>query len=311
MLDPELARFLEEARASGAPDLCDLPPNPARGLYRLITSAADQAPADVQLESRHIPGPAGPLPVRIYRPLAEAKGIALYLHGGGFALGDLECYHAVCSKLCERSGSVVVAVDYRLAPEAPFPAAVDDSYTALEWAAANTVELAGKAVRLAVVGDSAGANLAAVLTLLSRDRHGPAITFQALLYPVTAAAPGQFPSYEKFGTGYTLTRRSTAHFNQLYFGPSGVAPDFRGAPLLAASLAGLPAALVQVAGYDPLHDEGVAYAERLIADGVSVSLVNYPGLAHGFINMTGRIRTAALAFDQLSSALRLALESAA
>ena len=311
MLDLELARFLEEARASGAPDLCDLPPNAARGLYRLITAAADQAPAPVAMESRAIPGPAGTLPVRIYRPQGEAKGIALYLHGGGFALGDLESSHSVCSRLCQSSGCIVVAVDYRLAPEAPFPAAVDDSYAALEWTAANAVELAGKPLALAVVGDSAGANLAAVLALLSRDRKGPAIAFQALVYPVTAAAPGQFPSYDKFGTGYTLTRRSTEHFNQLYFGPSAVAPDFRGAPLLAASLTGLPPALVQIAGYDPLRDEGIAYAERMMADGVDVSLVDYPGLAHGFINMTGRIRTAALAFDQLASALRHGLESAA
>jgi acetyl esterase len=311
MLDLELSGFLEEARASGAPDLCDLPPNAARGLYRLITAAADQVPAPVDMESRHIPGPAGTLPVRIYRPQAEAKGIVLYLHGGGFALGDLESYHAVCSQLCQNAACIVVAVDYRLAPEAPFPAAVDDCYATLEWIEANAVELTGKAAPLAVAGDSAGANLAAVLALLSRDRNGPAIDFQALIYPVTAATPGQFPSYEKFGTGYTLTRRSTEHFNLLYFGPSGIAPDFRGAPLLATSLAGLPPALVQVAGYDPLHDEGVAYAERMIADGVDVSLVDYPGLAHGFINMTGRIKTAALAFDQLASALRCALGAAA
>lgn len=311
MLDLELARFLEEARASGAPDLCDLPPNAARSLYRWITAAADQTPVPVAVESRSIPGPVGTLPVRIYRPQAEAKGIALYFHGGGFTLGDLDCYHAVCSRLCQSSDCIVVAVDYRLAPEAPFPAAVDDCYATLEWSAANAVELASKPVPLAVVGDSAGANLAAVIALLSRDRNGPAIAFQALIYPVTAATPGQFPSYEKFGTGYTLTRRSTEQSNQLYFGPAGIAPDFRGAPLLATSLAGLPSALVQLAGYDPLHDEGVAYAERMMADGVDVSLVDYPGLAHGFINMAGRIRTAALAFEQLSSALRRALETAA
>lgn len=308
MLDLELALFLQEARASGAPDLCDLPPNAARGLYRLITAAADQPAAPVQFESRHIAGLDGLLAVRIYRPATAAKGITLYLHGGGFAVGDLDCYHSVCSNLCARSASVVVAVDYRLAPEAPFPAAVDDCYTALLWTAAHAAELAGEGSRLAVAGDSAGANLAAVLALLSRDRQGPAIAFQALVYPVTAAAPGQFPSYEKFGAGYTLTRRATEHFNRLYFGPAGIAPDFRGAPLLATTLAGLPPALVQVAGYDPLHDEGVAYAERLIADGVAVSLVDYPGLAHGFINMAGTIKTAGLAFDQLCKALGRALE---
>ena len=309
MLDPELASFLEEGRASGAPDLCDLPPNAARGLYRLLTAAGDRPPAPVPFESRHIASLDGMLPVRLYRPQHAAKGIVLYLHGGGFAVGDLECYHSVCSHLCERTACVVVAVDYRLAPEAPFPAAVDDAYAALLWTAEHAAELAGAANRLAVVGDSAGANLAAVLTLLSRDRQGPAIAFQALVYPVTAAAPGQFPSYEKFGTGYTLTRRATEHFNRLYFGPAGIAPDFRGAPLLASTLAGLPPALVQVAGYDPLHDEGIAYAERLMADGVAVRLVDYPGLAHGFINMTGKVKTAAEAFDQLCSALQQALEA--
>lgn len=309
MLDPELAAFLDVARASGAPDLCDLPPNAARGLYRQITAAADQPAAAVQSESRHIAGPAGTLALRIYRPPSTAQGIALYLHGGGFAVGDLDCYHSVCSNLCERSACVVVAVDYRLAPEAPFPAAVDDCYAALEWVAANAAELAGTANRLAVVGDSAGANLAAVLALLSRDRQGPAIAFQALVYPVTSAAPGQYASYEKFGTGYTLTRRATEYFNRLYFGLHGIAPDFRGAPLLASTLAGLPPALIQVAGYDPLHDEGIAYAERLIADGVAVSLVDYPGLAHGYINMAGMIKTAGLAFDQLCTAVRRAVEA--
>jgi acetyl esterase len=309
MLDLDLAAFLDAARASGAPDLCDLPPNAARGLYRQITAAGDQPPAAVPFESRHIASLDGSLPVRIYRPVQAAKGIILYLHGGGFAVGDLDCYHSVCSNLCEGSACVVVTVDYRLAPEFPFPTAVDDCYAALEWVAANADELAGNANRIAVVGDSAGANLAAVLALLSRDRQGPAIAFQALVYPVTAAAPGQFPSYEKFGVGYTLTRRAAEHFNRLYFGPAGIAPDFRGAPLLATTLAGLPPALVQVAGYDPLHDEGVAYAERLMADGVAVSLVDYPGLAHGFINMAGMIRTAGLAFEQLCTALRYAMEA--
>lgn len=311
MLDIELANFLEAGRRSGAPDLCDLPPNPARGLYRLLTSAADLAPADVLVDKRLIAGPEGALPVRIYRPHTQTGGIALYLHGGGFVLGDLDCYDAVCSNLCARSGCVIVAVDYRLAPEAPFPAAVDDCYAALAWTAANAPSLGASPDRLAVVGDSAGANLAAVLALLARDRTGPAIAFQALVYPVTAAAPGQFPSHEKFGSGYVLTSRSMASFNQHYFGPSGVAPDFRGAPLLAAEFAGLPPALIQVAGYDPLRDEGIAYAERLMAAGVQVSLVDYPGLSHGYINMAGKIKSAGLAFDQLCTALQRSLGAAA
>jgi len=307
MLDIELAKFLAEGRASGVPDLCDLPPVAARGLYRVLTSAADMPAADVFTETRQMVGPASTIPLRVYRPQGEAKGIALYIHGGGFAVGDLDCYNAVCSNLCQRSGCVIVSVDYRLAPEAPFPAAVDDCYAALEWVAANAAEFCGTGYRIGVLGDSAGGNLAAVMALLARDRQGPAIAFQGLIYPTTAAEPGLYPSCEKFGTGYVLTSRSMRYFTDLYFGPAGRAPDFRGAPLLAEHLADLPPALVQVAGYDPLRDEGMAYAERMMAAGVPVTLVDYPGLSHGYINMGGRVKAAELAFDQICSALRRAL----
>ncbi|HUY04471.1 MAG TPA: alpha/beta hydrolase [Rhodocyclaceae bacterium] len=302
MLDIQLADFLAIGRASGTPDLCDLPPAAARGLYRTLISVADRPPAEVHVENRTITGPATPLQVRIYRPSELSCGIVLYLHGGGFALGDLDGYQGVCSHLCAQSGCTVVAVNYRLAPEAPFPAAVDDSYAALEWVASMATELGGG--KLAVVGDSAGGNLSAVMTLLARERGGPKIDFQALIYPVLAAAPGEYPSYDQFGAGYVLTRRSAEAFNAQYFPGSGVAPDYRGAPLLATHCADLPPALIQVAGYDPLHDEGVAYAERLMEAGVPVSLVDYPGLSHGYINMTGKLDTAELAFEQLCSAVR-------
>jgi acetyl esterase len=307
MLDLELARFLEAGRASGAPDLCELPPNPARGLYRQLTSAGDRPPAPVAVDARLIDGPAGSLPIRIYRPSVPSQGIVLYLHGGGFVVGDLDCYQGICSNLAAGTGCTVVAVDYRLAPEAPFPAGVEDCYAALEWVAAHAAELGGAGQRLAVVGDSAGGNLAAVLALLARDRHGPALAFQALIYPVVSAKPGLFPSYEAYGQGYVLTRATMDYFNRLYFGDAAKAPDFRGAPLLATNFQDLPRALIQVAGYDALHDEGVFYAEKLMSAGVPVSLVEYPGLSHGYLNMTGACGTAALAFEQLCSALRAAL----
>lgn len=307
MLDLELAAFLEAGRASGAPDLCQLPPNPARGLYRQLTAVGDRPAAPASVGSQLIEGPAGSLPIRIYRPNGLPRGLVLYLHGGGFVVGDLECYHNVCCNLAARAGCTVVAVDYRLAPEAPFPAAVDDCYAALEWVAGNRKILGGDGQGIAVVGDSAGGNLAAVMALLARDRQGPPLAFQALLYPVLSARPGLYPSYEKYGTGYVLTRATIDYFSHLYFGPSAEAPDYRGAPLLAEDYRGLPPALVQVAGYDPLHDEGIAYAERLTAAGVPVSLVDYPGLSHGYISMTGASRTAALAFEQLCGALRDAL----
>lgn len=305
MLDPQLAEFLAQGRASGAPDFCELPPNAARGLYRALTSVADRPPAAVDVENATISGPATPLHLRIYRPAAAAgAGVILYLHGGGFVVGDLDCYHGICSRLCEQTGLPVVAVDYRKAPEHPFPAAVDDCYAALEWIDA---ELAGRfagARQLAVVGDSAGGNLAAVTALLARDRQGPRLAFQGLVYPVTAALPGQFPSHQKFGEGYVLSSRSIDYFQRHYFSGELEAPDFRGAPLLAEDLADLPPALIQVAGYDALHDEGVAYGERLRTAGVAVAIEDYPGLAHGYINMCGRIGTAAAAFDQLCAAIR-------
>jgi Esterase/lipase len=302
MLDIQLAEFLAIGRASGTPDLCDLPPAAARGLYRTLTSVADRPPAEVHVENRTITGPEMPLQLRVYRPSKPTRGIVLYLHGGGFVLGDLDAYQGVCSNLCAQSACTVVAVHYRLAPEAPFPAAVDDSYAALEWVASNATELGGG--KLAVVGDSAGGTLAAVMTLLARERGGPKIDFQALIYPMVAAEPGQYPSYDQFGAGYVLTRRSAEAFNAHYFAGTGVAPDFRGAPLLAKDYSDLPPALIQVAGYDPLHDEAVVYAERLMKAGVPVSLVDYPGLSHGYINMTGKLETAELAFEQLCSALQ-------
>jgi len=303
MLDIQLADFLAIGRASGTPDLCDLPPAAARGLYRTLTSIADRPPAaNVHVENRTIAGPATPLHVRIYRPSEASRGIVLYLHGGGFALGDLDGYQGVCSNLCAHSGCTVVAVHYRLAPEAPFPAAVDDCFATLEWVASVAAELGGG--KLAVAGDSAGGNLAAVMTLLARERGGPKIDFQALIYPELAAAPGEYPSYDTLGAGYVLTRRTADAFHAHYFAGLSAAPDYRGAPLLATDYSGLPPALIQVAGYDPLRDEGIAYAERLMAAGVPVSLVDYPGLSHGYVSMTGKLETAELAFEQLCSVLR-------
>lgn len=310
MLDPQLKAILEMGRAAGTPELCDLPPMAARGLYQTLCSAFDLAPApasQVETQERLIDGPGGKLSLRVFRPTAEAAeapGMALYLHGGGFVVGNTDCYQAVCSNLCLRAGCIVVAVDYRLAPEHPFPAAVDDAYAALEWLAAHGAELGGNGERLAVVGDSAGANLAAVMALLARDREGPPLAFQGLVYPVTAPVVGQFASYEKFGQGYVLTTRVAAAWLQAYFNGAACAPDFRGAPLLAEDLSGLPPALVQVAGYDPLRDEGIVYANRMMEAEVPVTLVDYPTLSHGYINMAGKLPAADLALHQLAAALR-------
>lgn len=309
MLDLKLKAMLDQMAAAGAPDIGDLPPDVGRPLYRQILTAGDLPPADVQTEERRIPGPKGSLPVRVYTPHGEAfgaRGLVLYCHGGGFVLGDLETYDSVCRTICRDSDCVVVSVDYRLAPEHPFPAAVEDCHQALAWVSAHAAELGGDARRIAVCGDSAGGNLAAVLALLSRKK-GPGIRYQVLIYPVTTAMPGDLPSHQTFGEGYILSLKAMRAFTAHYFGGSGLAPDFRGAPLLADDLSGLPPALILVGGYDALRDDGVSYAKRLIEAGVEATLVEYPGLSHGFINMAATLSGGRLALDQVSAALRLAL----
>jgi acetyl esterase len=309
MLDLKLKAMLDRMAAVGAPDIGDLPPEVGRPLYREILTAGDLPPADVQTADRSIPGPAGPLPVRIYTPrgkAAGARGLVLYCHGGGFVLGDLDTYDSVCRAICQESGCVVVSVDYRLAPEHPFPAAVEDCHGALAWVAAHAAELGGDARRIAVCGDSAGGNLAAVLALLARGK-GPAIRYQVLIYPVTSAMPGDLPSHQTFGEGYILSLRTMRAWTTHYLGAPGRAPDFRGAPLLADDLSGLPPALILVGGYDALYDDGVTYANRLIEAGVPTTLVAYAGLSHGFINMAAQLEGGRLALNQVGAALRCAL----
>jgi acetyl esterase len=313
MLDPRIAAMTQAARAAGAPDLCDLPPAAARGLYRQILATADRPACDVGVQdalARDDREPAAPLvPLRIYSPReAGPYGLVVYFHGGGYALGDLDGYDAVCRQLCADSGAVVVSVGYRLAPEHPYPAAVDDAWTALRWVAAHASDWNADAVRLAVAGDSAGAVLATVVAILARDARGPRIAFQALLYPPAAGGhEGAYPSRERHADGPTLTLRTMHYFSRLAFGPEGSARDFRGAPLLAQDLSGLPAGFVMVAAHDPLRDEAVAYGEALARAGSDVTIVEYLGLPHGFISMAGAVPAARAAQLQLGQALRSAL----
>jgi acetyl esterase len=313
MLDLQLARMVAQARAAGLPDLCELPPPAARGLYREILAAADVPPADVHVRDLRMPRPApheGTIGLRVYRPHAASGALPLvvYYHGGGFVLGDLDGYDRVCRQLCEDTQAVVASVDYRLAPEHPFPAAVDDAWAALRWVAEHAVELGAASGRLAVAGDSAGGTLATVVALMARDAGGPHIACQALVYPATAAGvEGAYPSRQQHAQGPTLTLRTMEYFTAHYFGPEGKASDFRGAPILATDLSRLPPALLQVAAHDPLRDEIIEYASRLIQAGTEATVVEYHGLAHGFISMGGAIGAARLAQLQLAATLRQAL----
>jgi acetyl esterase len=309
MLDIQLKGMLEAVAASGAPDLGDLPPPAGREMYRQIFAQGDLPPADVMIEDRNIYALGGAIPLRIYTPRRKngARGVVLYCHGGGFVLGDLDIYDSTCRTICNDSGCIVVAVDYRLAPEHPFPAAVEDCHAALAWLSAHAGEIGGDPQRLAVCGDSAGGNLAAVLALIARAEGIP-LRYQVLIYPVTSAAPGDLPSHTEFGEGYVLSRKAMVAFTRHYFGAAGRAPDWRGAPLLAEDLSGLAPALVMVGSYDVLRDDGEAYANAMSAAGVPTTLIEYKGLSHGFINMAAFLSAGRLALSQVGISLRDALK---
>jgi len=310
MLDKQLEAMMAEVQAAGVPDLCDLPPAAARGLYRQILAAADVPPADVEVSEHRGQVGDSAVQVRAYAP-RDAQGslpIIVYWHGGGYALGDLDGYDNVCRQLCHDTGAIVASAAYRLAPEHPFPAAPEDAWAALQWVAEHARHLGGDAARLAVAGDSAGAVLATVAAIRARDAGGPAVRFQALVYPAAAGGhEGDYPSRREHADGPTLTARTIEYFNRHCFGDAAKAPDWRGAPLLAPSLAGLPPTLLQLATHDPLRDEAKAYGEALLAAGNAVTIVEYHGLAHGYISMGGGIGAARLAQVQMAAALRQAL----
>lgn len=307
-LDKALELNLTQAREAGIPDLADLPPPAARGLYRQILAANDVSPAAVVVSENIATGTNGSAPVRVYRPRHGAPiGVIAYYHGGGYVLGDLDGYDNVCRQLCFDSQATVVSVDYRLAPEHPFPAAVDDAWAALEWVAANVATLADEQAPVAVAGDSAGAVLATVVCLLARDRRGPAIAYQGLAYPAAGAGYfGDSDSRSRYADGPTLTMRTVDYFNRCYFGSTNPPASELAAPLLAKDCSGLPPALLQVATHDPLRDEAIAYGTRLREAGNDVVVIEYHGLAHGFISMGGAVPAARLAQLQLGQALHTA-----
>ena len=258
----------------------------------------------LHVEDRSIPGPLGSIPVRVYRPSDEAKlPIVVYYHGGGFTWGDLDTHDRLCRKLSSRSSAIVVSVAYRLAPEHVFPAAVEDAYAALEWAAHNSGEISGDPSRIAVAGDSAGGNLAAVMALKSRDLNGPKIVLQVLYYPTINMADVRTKSMQDFAEGYFLTR-ALAQFNYSQYVP--VAADRSlpyASPILASDHRGLPPALIITAGFDPLRDSEEAYARKLADAGVPTHLSRYEGVVHGFLSFP-LVRKTDRAIDESTAALR-------
>ena len=271
-----------------------------------------------RVEDRRIPAGDGDVGVRIYwpRPLAtnERLPIVVFFHGGGFVLCDLDTHDPIARCVSRHADSIVVSVDYRLAPEHKFPAAVDDSYAAVAWVADHAAELGGDAQRIAVVGDSAGGNLATVVCQLARARRGPAIAFQALVYPVVDLdTNARFASREEFGGGdYFLSMRDMEWFNSLYLtDPATQVKDPRVSPLNSQDLHGLPPALVITAGCDPLRDEGKAYADKLAAEGVPVEYRCFEQTIHVFLSFAPIIPAGDEGLAFLAERLRAALHSAA
>ncbi len=297
-IDPQAQAVLDaiaQAEAAGRPKSETLEPDAARQQYRETRAAVTPEVPEVALsEDLRVPGPGGEIPLRFYRPAGSTENQALpvlvYYHGGGWVFGDLESHDVVCRALANAGGFAVCSVDYRMGPEDKFPAAVDDAKAVVDWLAAGAGGRAVEAGRLALGGDSAGGNLAAVVALLAREQ-GPDIAFQALIYPATSMLRDT-PSHEEFGEGYLLTAAMQMWCQNHYLNGPADQTDWRASPLLADDLSGLPPAFVLTAGFDPLRDEGRAYAERLRAAGVATTLRCFEGQIHGFITM-GKVIDAA------------------
>jgi acetyl esterase len=284
-VDPQIQQMLDAMAAMDAPPASQSTPEQVRESFRTLV-AFGGPPAEVEVADRVAPGPAGPVPVRVYTP--EGTGpfpTLLWFHGGGYVIGDLDTADSAARGLCTGAGAVVVSVDYRLAPEHKAPAAVDDCWAATLWVAANPGEVGADPDRIAVGGDSAGGGIAALVALRAREAGTPRLVHQLLVYPYVDLA-GTSPSVDENGTGYFLDKDTLEWFAAHYTdgSPYGLA-DPMVSPLYAESLEGLAPATVMTAEYDPLRDEGEAYAKRLVDAGVPVELIRYDGMIHGFFQL--------------------------
>jgi acetyl esterase len=305
-LDPGLKLVLDQLAANPGPQLHELPVAQARAFFDQMQLPRPEVKV-AEVSDRKIPGPGGEIPVRIYRPEGRAPFPALvYFHGGGWVIGGIETHDGSCRDLANRIGCVVVSVEYRLAPESRFPAAAEDCYAATQWVAAHAAELGVDAKRIAVGGDSAGGNLAAVVALMARDRRGPALRHQLLIYPVTDADFSR-ASYRENAEGYLLTTKAMEWFWGHYVPDRAQRTEAYAAPLRAKDLAGLPPAFVLTAEYDPLRDEGEAYARRLEQAGVPTVLKRYAGAIHGFFAMGLLAQVGRDAVEDAAAAVRAAL----
>lgn len=301
-LSPEVAEIVRLIAGSqiGGRDLAE-----TRRIFTQVRRAlGGPVPEIASIREETIIGPGGPLRLRLYRPSFGFRALPalLFFHGGGWTVGDLDSHDILCRQLAIATGHAIVAVDYRLAPEHPWPAAIEDGWAALRWLSAYAPLLAIDPLAIGVVGDSAGGNIAAVLALKARDAGGPTLKTQVLIYPAVDLTAG-LPSHFARADGYLLTRRAYVDYVRNYLAGQEVEGDWQVSPLRAERLDGLPPAIIVTAGFDPLLDEGRAYAGRLAAAGVPVLHRLYPDMVHGFITMGGRLPTANRAINDIGRAL--------
>jgi len=307
-LHPQIVQVIDAMARAELRPIEAMTPVEARAQMELTARGRKAEPLPVnQVEERMIPGPAGEIRLRLYWPnAAGAVPAIVYYHGGGHVIGSLDTHDLIARNLCAGAEALVVSVDYRMGPEHKFPAAVDDSFAALQWVQANAASLGADPGRLGVHGDSAGANLAAVVALMARDAGGPKLRLQSLVYPV-----GDYTlsgaSYGKYAQGYgLLTRESMVWFSRHYLRSPNDAEDWRASPIKATSLAGVTPAIVVVAECDVLHDDGESYAGALRRAGVPVEYREYPGMIHGFLGMVPVVDDAMNAQRQIWTAFKRA-----
>jgi acetyl esterase len=318
LLDAASGAFLEAMRAGGGKPLYELPVDEVRANVRGASLQLAPPPAAVErVEDRRIPVQGGDIGLRIYTPRRLDAGatlpVVLHFHGGGWVAGDLDTHDAIARFYSVHAGVIVVSVDYRQPPEQKSPAAAEDSYAAVEWAAAHAAEIGGDGERLAVVGDSAGGNLATVVCRIAKERGGPRIAYQALIYPAVdlrdPVDDPKYPSRSQFGQGdYFISMRDMSWFRAHYLSDiPRESHDPRVSPIAATDLRGLPPALVVTAGCDVFRDEGQAYANRLAADGVAVEYRCFEGTIHAFMSFAGVIPMGVEGLSFVASRLRAAL----
>ena len=301
-LDPAYDTLLRQLAAVDGPPLTELPVAAGREMFRAMQAGAPEIEV-----VRVIDVTAGTVPARIYRPTGDGPfPVVMMFHGGGWVIGDLDTADCQSREVCRGVGALVISVDYRLAPEHPFPAAAEDCYAATLWVASNAGDHDGNPALLALAGDSAGGNLAAVVAQMLRDRGGPGVVFQLLVYPVTDGVHFDRASYRDNAEGYLLTAESMRWFWDHYVPTAQDRHNPYASPLLATDLSALPPALVMTAQFDPLRDEGEAYARALAAAGVDARFIRYDGFIHGFFAHTRTIDATREAMSAACAALRSA-----